>query len=184
MIVVMELVKIGAVKATSVAQRYTQDIWDAIQEAWLRHCKWVESIEDRIGISQVVKEKKDKKQRMEWAEKRMVVDDDRLRAVKGEVTVIPDGTIQGRKKNRRKVKPRENMMDKLRRVMHQTGEGGVKKRNRGGKKRGGKVSPSKKKRDMKWNDEKKGIQTRRGTEVKGKRKQRTETRGKEVSDIV
>ena len=64
MIVVMELVKIGAVKATSVAQRYTQDIWDAIQEAWLRHCKWVESIEDRIGISQVVKEKKDKKQRI------------------------------------------------------------------------------------------------------------------------
>ena len=123
MIVVMELVKIGAVKATSVAQRYTQDIWDAIQEAWLRHCKWVESIEDRIGISQVVKEKKDKKQRIEWAEKRMVVDDDRLRAVKGEVTVIPDGTIKGRQKARRKVKPRENMMDKLRWVMHQTGDG-------------------------------------------------------------
>ena len=97
---------------------YTREIWDAIQGAWLRHCKWVESIEDRIGISQVVKKKKDKKQRIEWAEKRMVVDDDQIRAVKGEVTVIPEETIKGRKKDRRKGKHKENMMDKLRREMH------------------------------------------------------------------
>ena len=118
----------------------------------------MESIEDRIGISQVVKEKKDKKQRMEWAEKRMVVDDDRLRAVKGEVTVIPDGTIKGRQNIRRRVETRENMMDKLRRVMHQTGDGGVRKKNRGTKKRGGKESPSKKKRDITWNRERRRVQ--------------------------
>jgi hypothetical protein len=160
-----------------VAQRYTRDIWDAIQKAWLRHCKWVESIEDRIGISQVVKEKKDKKQRIEWAEKRMVVDDDRLRAVKGEVTVIPDGTIKGRQKARRKGKPRENMMDKLRRVMHQTGDGGVKKKSRWDKRRGGKVSPSKKKRQMMWNDERKRVHKQR--RIKGESERGNRRGGRE-----
>jgi hypothetical protein len=99
----------------------------------------------------------------------MVVDDDRLRAVKGEVTVIPDGTIKGRQKARREVKPRENMMDRLRRVMHQIGDGGVKKKNRGVKNRGGKTSPSKRKRQITWNKERNRRQRQRRAEMEGNR---------------
>ena len=77
--------------------------------------------------------------------------------------MIPDGTIKGRQNIRRRVKTRENMMDKLRRVMHQTGDGGVKKRYRREKKRGGKIRPSKEKRDITWNKERRRVQKTRRT---------------------